>query len=709
MIKMGEAYTAAISAVNRRTLLKAVIEIIDPDIVYGTATSSGSEAFSKPEQLTDKVMALGAKYLTLEPNRWLLGRGYKLIPEDNNIPGQVGMVNKAISGADGTFSAPQWVEQSFSNVSILQACSVYFPDADVDGVAEDFTVEVFQGGVAYHTQKYTGNLASSVSLSGFTVYDPDAIRVTVSKWSLPGRRMRTVEILPGIYEEWNGSIIAALDIKHQGDVSCLSFPYGTCALRINNKDRRFESRNKTGVFQSIDERQGIDIYIGVRTPTGDVYVHVGKFYQYSGGWRTSDNGITIQWNLVDIMGLLADRQFIPPNTLPTTLGGWAAALVAQLGVNFSDMWTVDDDYKNVPLTAAAEDVTGKKCGDIIRWVCMASGTWPRADAKTGNLTFEPLWSEGNKVILRALEQYPVMRANNDLAAIIFTLNDGSNTQYVVSGNATASSQTVSVSNPFIKTQAQALTAARLILAAYGGNKLETVGRGDPASEIGDVDTVWLDESSATTGRRIMQTFGFQGGVLRGCKTTLLQADGSFLYEKRVVLTSSGTWTAPAGVTSLRLILVGKGADGTDGEDGDWDEAGAHGVDGEGALVWAATIDINDGQTFAVSILDTGTTFGAYSSQNGQRYPYGYTDVQSGDSFARSGVVAPLPGSGDGGKGGRGGSAGRKHQELQYENTMAGNLPAGYITVVDTYPGKGTAGSKGASGCVVIYWDKEAET
>lgn len=708
MIKMGEAYNAAISAVSRRVLLKAVIEIIDPDIVYGTAESSGSEAFSKPEQLVDKVMELPGKYVTLEANRWLLGRGYKLILEDNNIPGQVGMVSKAISGADGTFSTPQWVEQPFSNVSILQACSVYFPNSDVDGVAEDFTVEVFQGGVAYHTQKYTGNLASNVSLSGFTVYDPDAIRVTVTKWSLPGRRMRTAEIVPGIYEEWGGSVIAAIDIKHQGDVSCLSFPYGTCSLRINNKSRRFEPRSKSGIFQSIEERQGIDVFIGVRTPTGDEYVRVGKFYQYSGGWRTSDNGITIQWNLVDIMGLLAERQFIPSGTLPTTLGDWAAALVSQLGENFQDRWTVDENYKNVSLIATAEDVTGKTCGEIIRWVCMASGTWPRADAQSGNLTFEPLWSEGNKVVLRSLEQYPVMKANDDLAAIIFTLNDGNDTKFVVSGNATASSQTVSVSNPFIKTQAQALTAARLILSAYGGNKLETTGRGDPVSEIGDVDTVWLDESSATTGRRIMQTFGFQGGVLRGCKTTLLQADGSFLYEKRVVLTSSGTWTPPARVTSLRLILVGMGGNGTDGEDGDWDYTGENGVDGLGALVWAGTVNINAGQSFAVTIDDTGTTFGAYSSENGKRYPYGYTDVASGDSFARSGVPAPLPGSGDGGKGGKGGYAGRKHEELKYENTMAGNLPAGYITVVDSYPGKGTPGSKGARGCVVIYWDKEAE-
>lgn len=705
MLEATQAYKAAIVGDSRMMLLKAVIEIIDPDITYGSVSSSGAEPFSKPEQVIDKDTAEVSNYVTLESNRWLLGRGFNLI-QNNSIPGQVGLASTAISGADGTFSSRPWCQINFTNVSILQACSIYFPTAEVDGVAEDFTVDIYQGGVSYHTATYTGNTLSAIEVTGFTVYDPDAIRVTVSKWSLPGRRMRTVDIWPGIYERWDSDIIAAFDLRQQGDVSCLSLPYGTCTLRMDNLDRRFEPRSKGGVFQSIEERQGIPLMLGPVTENGEELQQVGIFYQHAGGWRTGDNGITISWDLVDIVGLLANRAFIPPAALPTTLSGWIGALAAQLGKNFADRWHVDSNYANRALTCSLADVEGQKCGDILRWVCMATGTWPRADAATGDLTAEPLWNQGNELTLDNLEGYPVMKANDDLAAIIFTLNDGSDTRYVVSGNATASSQTVSVRNPFIKTQAQALTAARQILAAYGGNKLETTGRGDPASEIGDVDTVWLNESSATTGRRIMQTLGFQNGVLRGCKTTLLQADGSFLYEKRAVITKSGTWTAPAGVTSLRLILVGSGTNGTNGTDGDWDYAGVDGVNGQGGKVWSGTVNINAGQSFAVSITASGTVFGAYSSENGQRYPYGFTDVQNGDSFGRSGVPNPLPGSGDGGKAGKGGSAGHKHWELQYENTMAGNLPAGYIEVVDNYPGKGTPGSKGATGCVVIYWEKE---
>lgn len=704
MIKSSAAYQAAITGDARRILLRAIIDLISPDIVYSAGETSGQIPWSQLAQIHDKVFDTPAKYATLEHNRWLLDGTFGIFPDQTaDVTGQVAYIGDALSGADGSFATSPWVELQFSGVSVLQACSVYFPDDEYDGLPLDFTVEVKQGGTAYYSKSFTGNQAAGVAMFGFTVNNPDAIRVTVSKWSLPYRRMRLVEIVPGIYEQWDNNIIAEFSVKQQGNVACTALPYGTCTLKMDNLSRRFEPRAKDGLFQSIEERQGIDIAIGVRLADGtDDYKRVGIYYQYSRGWRTGDNGLTMQWDLVDIIGLLASREFLPPSTLPTTLEGWIAALVGQLGVNFAGRYTVDPNYIGAAVTASSvADVTGKSCGDILRWVCMAAGVWPRADAETGYLAAEPLWSEGNKLTLDNLTAYPILRANSDVAAIIFTLHDGSGTQYIVSGNSTASSETVSIDNPFIHTQAQALTAARMILSTYGGNQLETTGRGDPTREIGDVETVWLNESSATTARLIMQTMQFSGGVLQGCQSQLLQADGSFQFQGRAQITESGTWTAPAGKTQLRVILVGHGGNGTAGTDGSWDEAGAPGAPGLGGLVWAGTININDGQSFVVTIGEN-TVFGAYSSANGKRYANGYTDVASGDSFARTGVAAPLPGSGDGGAAGKAGAQGQRRQETTKNED--GSTTTRWR--VSSYPGKGTAGKQGAPGCVVVYWDKE---
>ena len=708
MIKSSEAYRAAITGDTRRILLRAVIDLIDPDIVYGVGATSGQSIYSRLAQLHDKIFTDPPKRATLEHDRWALDGTWGIFPDDPAALGDhIGYLGDVLSGEGGVFAAAPWVELQFSGVSILQACSVYFPGNDYDGVPEEFTIEVKQGGTAHFSKSFTGNTAASVSLDGFTVNNPDAIRVTVSKWNRASRRFRAVEIVPGIYEEWDNDIIASFGVKQQGDVSCLSLPYGTCTLKMDNLSRRFEPRAKNGLFQSIEERQAIDVAVGVRLEDGmDDYKRVGMFYQYSGGWRTGDNGLTMQWDLVDIVGLLANREYIVPSVLPITLDGWIASLVSQLGPNFVQSYTVDAAYADLAVTATAkDDVTGKKCGDILRWACLATGTWPRADAATGKLAVEPLWNEGNKITLDNLTDYPVMRANNDLAAILFTLNDGNKTQYVVSGNTTASGETVSVNDPFIHTEAQARTAAKLILACYGGNRIELTGRGDPSSEIGDVDTVWLDESSATTARRIYQKFQFSDGVLQGCQSTLLQADGSFLFTERAVITQSGTWTAPAGKKRLFVILVGHGGNGTAGTDGTWDAAGVNGTDGLGGLVWAQTISINEQQSFAVTIGEH-TTFGAYSSANGQRFRYGYTDVRSGDSFARTGVAVPKSGTGDGGAAGRGGVKGNRREVSHTVTDEEGNTSTEWVTVIDNYPGKGTAGVSGVAGCVVVYWEKE---
>ena len=717
MINSSQAYQTSIVGKSRRIYIRAVIDIEDPDMVFLDPVASSTAPWSKAEQLHDKNMDAPTRYATLERNRWLLDGSFGLIPNDNQIAGNVGFVMDELSGDDGTFSTAQTIEQPFENVSILQAFSLFFSKDEVDGVPADFKAEVLYGTTAYYTKEIAGNTETSVSFDGFTVYDPASIKVTVTKWSLPGRRARFMEIIPGVYEEWTDKMLASFDATLQGNFSCLTLPYGTVNLSINNKSRRFEPRSKNGIFQSIEERQGMEIYIGVRLPDRTVeYKKLGVFYQSGDGWKTGDNSLSMAWSLVDIIGLVADRTFLPPDTLPTTLDGWIAAVVGQLGDNFSGRYHVDPDYASLSVTAnSVEDVTGKKCGDILRWACMATGTWPRADAETGYLTAEPLWNQGNKVLLRNLVNYPTMKANESLAALIFQLSDG--TEQVISGNSTSSEKTVTVQNPFIHTAAQALEAAKLILSCYGGNVIETTGRGDPSSEIGDVDTIWLDESQATTARRMSQTF-----------SKLLQADGSYLYTEFAVITQSGTWKAPASVTQLRVVIGAGGQGGGKGWDGYISLSGNlgnqmaagegdPGVDGIGGKVWYGVININPEQEFTVHLgaggapgttpgqagaMGEDTTFGVYSSANGKIYENGYTDIANGQSFARTGVAVPLPGTGDGGKGGEGGEAGIGYIK-SVERKYGGSEKAELVVIQEGGPGQ--PGKPGATGFVMVTWDK----
>lgn len=740
MIESSAAYQTCIVGKTRRIYIRAVVDISDPDVIYDPLEAMNQAPWSKPLEMIDKDFTSPPRLVTLERNFWLLDGSYRLYPADFKVTEHVGLAGASESKETQEFDPPYWFEQPFHNYSVLQAFSLFFSEDPQDGVAEEFKVEVYSGTQVFFEQTVTGNRASVVQFSNFTVYDPTKIRVTVTKWSLPIHRPRFIDLVLGIYERWDGNMLASLNGTQQADFSCLSLPYGTVTLAMNNKSRRFEPRNKEGIFQSITDRQGIEVYIGVKLPDGTIeYKQIGIYYQYADGWKTGDNSMSMQWDLVDIVGLIANRTYITPDVLPATLGEWVYSIVSQLGESFLKMWHVDPDYIDLPVTAnKREDVAGKTCGDILRWACMATATFPRADAENGKLTVEPMWREGNKIELRNLVRYPVMKANESIANIIFNLSDG--TEYTVSGNTLASEKIVTVNNPFLHTKEQALSAARMILGNYGGNIIETTGRGDPASEIGDVDTVWLDESNATTARRKYQTFNIQNGVLQNCASSLLQADGSHLYDNFELITESGQWKAPAGVSSLRVAIGQGGQGGSKGQNGSLSftggwvsgegndspgvvsaSAGSRGQNGSGGKVWFGTINVNPQQIFDVYIGKGGSksntygvpgsfgeesTFGQYSSENGQVFAGGYTDIANGDSYARTGVETPLDGTGDGAAGGSGGSAGSGYWYETFDPETGEST--GWKTAVSRSPGAGKESKDGASGFVLLAWDKEGD-
>lgn len=180
-----------------------------------------------------------------------------------------------------------------------------------------------------------------------------------------------------------------------------------------------------------------------------------------------------------------------------------------------------------------------------------------------------------------------------------------------------------------------------------------------------------------------------------------QPESSEYYDERVILTGSGEWTVPEGVTSLRVVLVEHGADGLDGSSGasggsvslivtdaeakpggTWSRqpgaGGAGGAGGEGGLggrILSADLDVFSGTVFAYSA-DTETTFGTLSAQNGSRSDAGFTDPVTGDVFGKKGA--------DGSAGGDGGSGGSANSS----NFNPGENGAGVP------PNTGGAGSEG---------------
>lgn len=173
-----------------------------------------------------------------------------------------------------------------------------------------------------------------------------------------------------------------------------------------------------------------------------------------------------------------------------------------------------------------------------------------------------------------------------------------------------------------------------------------------------------------------------------------------------LITENKTWTVPAGVTSLRIVLGQGGKGGGGGSDGgygqrckDPGDGGAAGAAGTPGKVNVVDIPVTPGQTFQVTIGTPGTggapneagadggetTFGRYSSADGVVPEQGFLNQFTGDVYAVAGE-AGIPG----GKGGKPSS-----NQLEYGESVTADGQT-WTGGLGTTPGGG-GGSYSTSG------------
>lgn len=759
MIKKSDAYRAAVVGDTRHMRVKALVDIVDPDIVREGVETSPADAYSEPAEIYDRDFTSAPVKATLEPGRWLLGGETALFPDTpSELEGVKNFTSEAVCGADCTFETAQEVAVKMSNCDILQTATIAFSENEVDAFGVDFTCEVYTStSTPAATVEITNNTERTVCIRGFTVYGPTKVLIKVTKMSKPYSKLRVVELVPGIYETWSDDDIQSISITQQAAVSMTRLPYSTCKLTAFNRDNRFSPVEEDGVFLSLQDGEPITVSIGVHMPDGSTdWVQVGVFYQKTAGWSLKSMGITVTWNMVDIIGLLANRDYIIPETIPTTVDGWLSSIVEQLGTSFASKYSAPEDIGSTAITATEDELEGATCGEILRAIGLATSTYCVADTQTGFLTLKEKTNKGNTLVdFDNMNDYPTLSGNEGCARVVFkvqttelsgTTEKTVTKQYAYPGTNGASDTTINLDDMFLADDTARQAAVRQVVEEYGGNKLTCRWRGDPSIEAGDIVNLQLTDTVIYAARLIKQEFNFSKGIMTNLKAELIQGSGWKNYQNRTVIAESGTYIVPEGVTEIYVIIVGGGDSGYGGEYGNplkqsdlsgivlWGGGdtvyttgraadGDPGDPGEGGRVFYTTLSVTPGQTFSVSIgaggVPTGqasplenaegedTTFGTYSSASGAKYPYGFSDAAAGETLAPAGLIywtkwasglgASPSGKkqtayGSGGSGGKGGTGGYR----------TNNPDPDYAGYVDVAPTEGQLGSPGIQGCVIIY-------
>lgn len=227
--------------------------------------------------------------------------------------------------------------------------------------------------------------------------------------------------------------------------------------------------------------------------------------------------------------------------------------------------------------------------------------------------------------------------------------------------------------------------AQRMAAYYACREQLTVDVNPAAEHAGHVVSLWNEWDKQQTLACIASRETKISGLLKSRTSALVgflppQPESSEYFDERVLLTGSGTWTVPEGVTTYTKVLIGGGQGGKrggKGEDGkqrtaSWTEralgtltynwsgylpgaiskGGVGGEGGVGGKVLVETVnDATPGENIAYSCgaagagattdgaegeNGTATTMGGSSSDSGSSSDIGYTDPVTGEVFAAKG-------------------------------------------------------------------------
>lgn len=219
-----------------------------------------------------------------------------------------------------------------------------------------------------------------------------------------------------------------------------------------------------------------------------------------------------------------------------------------------------------------------------------------------------------------------------------------------------------------------------------------------------------------------------------------QPESSEYFDERVLLTGSGEWTVPDGVTNIKVVLIGGGYDGSPGSNGGsssygWDgekdeqqsfritssntssvsanassRGGEKGVGGDGGdggfggKILSVDLEVQSGQaiSYSAGAKNGGdSTFGENSSADGERSAAGYYDTVEQKFYGRSGTAGTK--GGDGGEAGSDGSSvanisGGSGRPSGSNTSTRQNTSSSKVKATLTFTGKiGGSGGGGAGG------------
>ena len=328
---------------------------------------------------------------------------------------------------------------------------------------------------------------------------------------------------------------------------------------------------------------------------------------------------------------------------------------------------------------------------------MFSGTSQQGDIVTFSEPMHSLTATGFNILESGANYAKISAGSGSLKGKTYIHNTRLVTQTVTEN---AAENVKSVTDATLVSLVNSSAVAKRLADYYKCRETITNGIVSGQEKPGHVVSVYHPYDKQMVSACIVSLDTTMSGTLKSEMTALVgflppQPESSEYFDERVILTGSGEWTVPEGVTSYTRVLIGGGRGGSSGHRGEspavrasksWTEkydalrryvaldngvsmeggkGGMPGVPGEGGKVLVETVtDAVPGTKVSYACgrggyggvfsqgndagaPGTATTMGGATSDTGSSSEAGYTDATTGEVFAAKGKsgIAGSPGNG----------------------------------------------------------------
>lgn len=218
------------------------------------------------------VSEMGGKYASLERNLWSLDGTFGILPDEGSGD-EVGWWSNAVSGADGTFSEPPWIQYLFTDPISTLGLTLHFDDR-ADQYANRVKITCLGSDGISVVDEWITEMDEPIQGIQHYVGDYYGVRFTFLRTSEPFRRVRLCEVDFGLTKAYNRNSLGKVRITYGMDLLGASLPSRELSFTFDNSDKQYNLLNPDGVYQYLQDGQ----VISVKMRIGGEKVDMGSFY-----------------------------------------------------------------------------------------------------------------------------------------------------------------------------------------------------------------------------------------------------------------------------------------------------------------------------------------------------------------------------------------------------------------------------------------------